>query len=271
MDERLKPLIQRAVLDVIEFNYHIRSELNTIGRCNPFYVMSYLKSGEALLRMNGQEYVTTPGSIVLIPPNIVHDHIKTSHEDAVFLWWHFNFLTSWNIDILKLMHLPIVTKVNNTERFESTFMQYLNAINNADSLPGLVYKKAKGLEVLACLFDNIVSSADTKISANVPDVFLNILDDVSKAPKADISLASIAEKYHMNPTYISNRFKEYFGISPIVLHRELLVERAKELLLSGSLNISEISDELGFSDHAVFTRFFSDKVGVSPSKYRNTK
>jgi len=39
-------------------------------------------------------------------------------------------------------------------------------------------------------------------------------------------------------------------------------------LISTSLNIGKISDELGFNDIAVFTRFFTEKVGISPSKYR---
>lgn len=90
-------------------------------------------------------------------------------------------------------------------------------------------------------------------------------------PKANKSLTAIAQKYHMNASYLSNRFKEYFGISPIFLHRELLSERAKELLITSSLSIGEIAEELGFSDIAVFTRFFTEKTGVSPSKYRNTK
>ena len=79
----------------------------------------------------------------------------------------------------------------------------------------------------------------------------------------------LSEKYHMNPTYISNKFKDYFGISPIFLHRQMLIEKAKEYLRSSPKNINEISEELGFTEHAIFTRFFTDKVGVSPKKFRN--
>jgi AraC family transcriptional regulator, arabinose operon regulatory protein len=84
-----------------------------------------------------------------------------------------------------------------------------------------------------------------------------------------LTLSRIAEKYHMNSTYISNRFKSYFGISPIFLYRELLIEKAKQLLVSGHMSIGEVSEELGFSDLATFTRFFSEKAGVAPTKYRN--
>ena len=41
-------------------------------------------------------------------------------------------------------------------------------------------------------------------------------------------------------------------------------------LVSSGMSIGEIADELHFSDHAVFTRFFTEKAGISPKKYRNT-
>ncbi|GFI50751.1 HTH-type transcriptional activator RhaR [Lachnospiraceae bacterium] len=85
-----------------------------------------------------------------------------------------------------------------------------------------------------------------------------------------MTLKKLGEKYHMNPTYISNKFKEYFGVSPIVLQRNMLFEMAKDYLVSSSININEIADRLKFRDHAVFTRFFSERAGMSPTKYRNT-
>ena len=96
---------------------------------------------------------------------------------------------------------------------------------------------------------------------------MDIFDDISQRPTAGMNLKTLAEKYHMNPTYISNKFKEYFGISPIFLQRNMLFEKAKDYLLSSAMNINEISEELGFSEHAVFTRFFTEKAGISP---RNT-
>lgn len=53
--------------------------------------MSYLKKGEALLRVDGAEYYCTAGDAIFVPPHVVHDHIKTSRQEAEFLWWHFNF------------------------------------------------------------------------------------------------------------------------------------------------------------------------------------
>lgn len=47
--------------------------------------MSYLKKGEALLRVDCAEYYCTAGDAIFVPPHVVHDHIKTSRQEAEFL------------------------------------------------------------------------------------------------------------------------------------------------------------------------------------------
>lgn len=108
------------------------------------------------------------------------------------------------------------------------------------------------------------------MAPDIPNVFIEIFNDISRNPSADITLGKLAKKYHMNATYISNKFKEYFGVAPIILQKNMLFERAKDCLVSSSMSINEIADELKFSDHAVFTRFFTERAGISPKKYRNT-
>ncbi|WP_336367759.1 AraC family transcriptional regulator [Marinobacter sp. C2H3] len=49
---------------------------------------------------------------------------------------------------------------------------------------------------------------------------------------------------------------------------EVRLERARELLTSTRLNLSQIADALGYADAANFTRAFKRWTGVSPSQYR---
>ncbi len=50
--------------------------------------------------------------------------------------------------------------------------------------------------------------------------------------------------------------------------RSLRLHRAKTLLLTTSLHISEIAYEVGFKEPAHFTRAFSEEFGVSPREWR---
>jgi AraC-like DNA-binding protein len=56
-------------------------------------------------------------------------------------------------------------------------------------------------------------------------------------------------------------------MSPIQYQAHLRLSEAKRLLLSTDMQISEISDRLGYSSPEYFSRQFASKVGVSPSNY----
>ena len=198
-----------------------------LDRRMPFCVMSYLKRGEALLRIQGKEYQCRGGDAIFVPPNIKHDHVKTSKEETEFLWWHFNFRTAYNIDVLSFVKLPYKVHMENSNEFEQKFFDYMEAIQNEKTIADMIYKNAKALEVLACIFDSFLKSEKTQPAPDIPEVFMDIFDDISRMPTAGMNLKTLAEKYHMNPTYISNKFKEYFGISPIFLQRNMLLRRRR--------------------------------------------
>jgi YesN/AraC family two-component response regulator len=233
--------------------------------------MSYLKEGTALLRIGGCDIVTPVGSVILVRSGEVHDHIKTTQDKSVFLWWHFNFMISKHVDILRFFDLPTMVQVKNTANFEKLFLDYFAAITGPQSIPGLIHKKARALDVLACLLENFISCEKSAASTSIPQHFFGMLEDITGRPDARMSLKQLARKYRLNPTYISNKFQEYFGLPPITLHRKVLIEAAKERLLASSVNIGSIAAEFGFRDASAFTRFFTKTTGVSPSNFRNSQ
>lgn len=46
------------------------------------------------------------------------------------------------------------------------------------------------------------------------------------------------------------------------------MERAKKLLLSTALPVSEVAEQSGYGDYRVFTKAFKKSEGVTPSQYR---
>jgi signal transduction histidine kinase/DNA-binding response OmpR family regulator/ligand-binding sensor domain-containing protein len=59
------------------------------------------------------------------------------------------------------------------------------------------------------------------------------------------------------------------GESTSQLIRKIRLEKAKELLDLGELNVSEVAYMVGFKTQAHFSRVFSEAFGVPPSDYRN--
>ena len=78
----------------------------------------------------------------------------------------------------------------------------------------------------------------------------------------------LAEEFHLSAQYISQLFKNEIGVGFLTYLTNIRMERAKQLLLSTSLSIAEVSEQSGYGDYRVFTKVFKKSEGITPSQYR---
>jgi AraC-like DNA-binding protein len=81
----------------------------------------------------------------------------------------------------------------------------------------------------------------------------------------------ISEKLNYDYTYLSNIFSEVKGITIqqfIIVHK---IERVKELLMYGELNLTEISYKMHYSSVAHLSNQFKKITGLSPSHFKRMK
>ena len=84
----------------------------------------------------------------------------------------------------------------------------------------------------------------------------------------EISLSVLAERFYLNPQYISQLFKNEIGVNFLAYLTGIRMEKAKELLLSTSLSITDVAQQSGYGDYRVFTKVFKKSEGITPSQYR---
>ena len=84
----------------------------------------------------------------------------------------------------------------------------------------------------------------------------------------EVSLSVLAEEFHLSAQYISQLFKNEIGVGFLTYLTNIRMERAKQLLLSTSLSIAEVSEQSGYGDYRVFTKVFKKAEGITPSQYR---
>lgn len=270
MDKYLEQIIQISDLEIMEYDLETRRELSNRNRIFPFYVMSYLQKGEAVLEVNGKRYETGPGSIVIIPEHVRHSHYKTDRKPTTFLWWHFRFRIQYAVDALRLLNFPVVSYLKDREGFEQIFNRFYQTGRSMNRISEILLNKACGLELMAHLVEELITEQKLQLNKEIPEVFWTIFRRVGSDSRERITLQRLSQEYHMSPTYISNRFKYYFGMPPIAMRNEFLLERAKLLLKNSELSIGEIAEQTGFENIAAFTHFFTQKSGISPSGFRKT-
>lgn len=83
-----------------------------------------------------------------------------------------------------------------------------------------------------------------------------------------ITLDSVAKIACMSKCYFCRFFKRVTGKTLTDFIRRLRVDRAKELLLKGDLDITRISYETGFGSQSYFDYIFRKYMKISPREYR---
>jgi AraC-like DNA-binding protein len=75
----------------------------------------------------------------------------------------------------------------------------------------------------------------------------------------------------LSPAHLARLYRQTTGKTLGTRLTELRLQRARQLLVSSSLSITQIALEIGFNSSSHFTRLFQRQVGVPPSTYRQAK
>jgi len=106
---------------------------------------------------------------------------------------------------------------------------------------------------------------EDKYSAPVRDAMRFVDDNLQES----VSLRDVAEFLHLNASYFSVLFKEQTGLtfSDYITRRR--IQRAKELLASTHMPITEIAEKVGYQTAKYFVKVFRSHESLSPGQYRN--
>jgi AraC-like DNA-binding protein len=98
--------------------------------------------------------------------------------------------------------------------------------------------------------------------------FHRIVKYISNNYMEKVSLQKIAEKEFLTTQYLSYKLKEVFGQSFNEYLNQVRAEESTKLLLDTDLNISEISEEVGFSHVRYYNKHFKLHYNMTPMQYR---
>ena len=91
---------------------------------------------------------------------------------------------------------------------------------------------------------------------------------VSEHSAADIAVADVADRVHLNPQYAMSVFRGALGVTVGDYLAQCRVARAQQLLLTTDLPIPDIGFAAGFRSQSQFYDRFARWCGQSPGSYR---
>lgn len=78
----------------------------------------------------------------------------------------------------------------------------------------------------------------------------------------------LAQAFHVSSRTLLRRVKAETGQTPLALLQHARVEGAKKLLSTTTHSVAQITEDVGYSDVATFSRLFARLAGETPAKYR---
>lgn len=82
-----------------------------------------------------------------------------------------------------------------------------------------------------------------------------------------LSNAELAEKCNISEVYFRKIFTETYKTTPKQFIVDIRINKAKQLLSDGFLNVGAVAEECGFSNQYHFCRLFKEKTGFTPTEY----
>jgi len=88
----------------------------------------------------------------------------------------------------------------------------------------------------------------------------------------DVTVDGICREFSISSSHLKRLFRENENCGAIDYFIGLKIDRARSMLENGGMNITQISERLGFSSPHYFSRVFRQRVGIPPSEYiKNSK
>lgn len=159
------------------------------------------------------------------------------------------------------------------EGYEHGADSYIAKPFNSKVLLARIHNLLKSRTVLRTLFQG-TASEDEKEVAKLDDrdqQFVKQLHAIIKENLSDSSfnVESIGPKIGLSRVQLYRKVKAITGSSVVDLIRKARLAKAKRLLTSRSMSVSEVAYEVGFSSPSYFTKCFKEEFGMLPGDVGN--
>ena len=100
-------------------------------------------------------------------------------------------------------------------------------------------------------------------------ILYNLRKEIYRNPQEEWTIDKICGKIGLSRSYLQHQYKEFFSVSCVGDVISARISKAKDLLLSSNLKVSEIAERCGYSNITHFIKQFKSVVGISPDKFRS--
>lgn len=245
-------------------------------RVTPYHVLFFITRGRVEFTVAGSRYALEDGNVILTPPQMVQsgNAAATGHVGLFLYVVHFSAQLHGLLDAPLLLGLPATFSLG-AQRRREMFEVCRRMVSELErGRPGS-WLAANGdcARVVALLWREAIERGEsTKPRGEVTLSALVRLRPVFDAIQARYSeplrIVDLATLVHLHPVYFSTLFRRGTGLSPGQYISHYRLGKARELLGSTDLPLSDIARRTGHGTSSYLSRAFHRAEGIPPGKYR---
>ena len=280
--EDITPADHRIGDDIllIDNSHTMRAELSSDNE--PFRIdmtMAIIyEQGSADLKINMRDYhIEAPAVLLVLNDQIYQSagHSEDLRSKVILMSRSFSdSLFANSGEILPLKSSIMKNPVMKIENEENVFGQFFQLLQNIAASPRQEFKIESARHLTLSMFygySHLKHEVNEVKCTNSrqEEIFTKFTELLERHHKKEREIAFYADKMCMTSKHLSQVIKDYTGKTALGIIEEYVISEAKSMLLSTTMSIQQISDELKFPSQSVFGKYFKRVAGISPSEYRN--
>ena len=280
--EDITPADHRIGDDIllIDNSHTMRAELSSDNE--PFRIdmtMAIIyEQGSADLKINMRDYhIEAPAVLLVLNDQIYQSagHSEDLRSKVILMSRSFSdSLFANSSEILPLKSSIMKNPVMKIENEENVFGQFFQLLQNIAASPRQEFKIESARHLTLSMFygySHLKHEVNEVKSTNSrqEEIFTKFTELLERHHKKEREIAFYADKMCITSKHLSQVIKDYTGKTALGIIEEYVISEAKSMLLSTTMSIQQISDELNFPSQSVFGKYFKRVAGISPSEYRN--
>ncbi|MDE6861573.1 MAG: helix-turn-helix domain-containing protein, partial [Alistipes sp.] len=229
----------------------------------------------------GKLHELRPNTLFIFNENTVIEQVKASiRSSGYMLTYSRSYLNGIHVDtqeVISIYHGFMGEPCMTVEESEAAYINDLSKLMRSvlgDDTSAATRDKVLGA-LFAAMFHYVMgiiqrrnSLGDDEVSNRTDELFNNFISLLQSHCSTERSVEFYASKMGITPKYLSLIVKKKSGRNASKLIDEAVVYEAKRLLKYSGLSIQQIARQLNFTSQSFFGKYFKQRVGVSPSRYK---